>query len=163
MSDVQHYDGNGKPCSLYALCRDDPGWAESRIRCERAELDSLRAELDEVKAELLDRCIVHEVSVSMSRAYLGMLSSTLHELQQPNVDQDAEPPEVPEIAKQVRRQRDALRAVVKQALKFVQRYRSLIPDIEDALDIDEEERAEEREIVDDHERALRAALEDDHG
>jgi hypothetical protein len=69
------------------------------------------------KQELYDRAISHEVANSMAHAYLGMMSSTLVALQQPDVDQDAEPPELPRIAEQVRSERDAARAELDEAKK----------------------------------------------
>lgn len=64
-------DMDGRPCSLIALCRDEPEWAESRIlalrnRAERLEYinTALRARVAELEAltsggRRCDECLEH--------------------------------------------------------------------------------------------------------
>lgn len=143
-------------------------------------VDRLREERDEAlvllqatQAELFDRTVAHEVSHSMARAYLAMMSDTLIELTQPDVDKDAEPPELPQIAKKVRTELDALKikwlqtrmsrdgllaAMRDHVIPFIEHIKFVMPTINEEMDIHPEEAEEEKQYVESVENAVRVAM-----
>ena len=74
----EYQDINGNPCSLDALCVDEPAWAANRIRVMTAETNLFREQLQNIAKldykNAATNCAAHD-AVIIARTVLGTVGT----------------------------------------------------------------------------------------